>query len=248
MKSVLVTSLITTCFMLSSTARALSAEVCRHCNSSKCTSCTVQVGVYGYTRPTWRPWPTAKEDEPGERERTDRQLIRPKPFETPTPETEADGAPSLTPPDTLPPGFEPMPPDDAPALPPELRNKQPIPVEESSRRPPVPRATTISQQRSMRANAPKVAASKPKVSPLRRSRPVPQPQPASGRVVSLNIPISAQLSVGDHSSNNPLRLANGSSLSKPMTARRAAANMPVAVTSGGQSSSKSKLPESNPLR
>ena len=189
--------------------RVSQAEVCRHCNSGSCGECTVKVGVYGYSRPTWRPWPTTKEETPGERKKTDRRLIRPEPYETPSPESEADGVPGTTP-RRIDPIPVPVPrEDDPPALPPQSSMN-------SLREPAMPLTAKPSKSENDRAD-------------IVDKRAV---EPAQRRIASLNVPVSAELPAQSIRSNNPLRMSvRTASRSNPT--RRSATNAPVAIRVGG---------------
>jgi hypothetical protein len=258
MKTFLVTALT---YAVLAAASFCHAQTCRNCTSGACSECTVKVGVYGYTRPTWRPWPTTKEAAPGERKKVDRRLIRPEPYETPSPEAEAEGVPERAP-DLEPPSVDPMPeaqPDLPPELPPPLRNKQPIPILDSSSaaRPraavaqAIPATPVITRPYSLapqptEATAAEAAAAEPSLA----AQPSPRDEPAERPIASMNLPVmnlpvSAQASIEHSERGNPLRHVSGSR-TRPATAimsRRTVSNAPVAVQA-----KPAALDAANPLR
>jgi hypothetical protein len=253
MKIILIVGFVFSVFGSANVCQVAQAQQCTSCNSGSCTQCTVKVGVYGYSRPTWRPWPTTKHETPSDRQKINRRLIRPQPYETPAPESEADGLPSLIQPGRSRPGLDPMPTlpeDQPPALPPQLRNKQPIPIDNS---------TMHRRHRSTRANTPELANSA--VWPTATARALQyldpdkrQPVQVLGsrpaRAIAVNVPVSAQIptaqrSMGTRGNDNPLRLTSHRSTGAIGTkaVQTVTANMPMTV-----GSKTDNRPSTNPLR
>ena len=268
------TLLALTILFLGSTAanQRASAAPCTSCNSNSCTECVVKVGVFGYTPPTWRPWPQTKFKSPTDREKIERRLIRPEPFETPPPRSEADGVPRKAQPEITPPPIEPMP-DLPPDLPPQLRNKQPIPIHTSSVRKP---QRTIAKT-STKPDEPVTSVAPARLpghlppartltpittgppsehvadTPLQRvtatertggniEKPAVKRPPARRRIASLNRPTSARRTGSQMGNDNPLRYVS-SRASSPSVSKRAVANMPFVIQAKSEQSQ-----TSNPLR
>ena len=237
--------------------RAVSAAACRGCDSKSCAECVVKVGVYGYTPPTWRPWPATKFKSPTDREKVDRRLIRPEPFETPPPRSEASGVPRKTQPEERQPPVDPDP-EVPPELPPQLRNKQPIPVPTSSTKNPQvnlatkfgasdatatpPASRALNRRREVLSTSATTTEPGNKVDKLtttvgrkniRGNIPAPTPaethQAKPRRIASLNSPASTKREISGAKANNPLRLVSGHSPNSSFL-KRAVANSPVSVS------------------